>query len=112
MLWTNSSAASPGISGFTANPNAIDKLRYYQKDAIAASESAIAAGKRAMLVAMATGTGKTFMTVAQIYRLTGSRASLRRVLFLVDRRALAAQAVREFRHLRARPQGLKFDQDI
>ncbi len=98
-----------GYQWFQANPNAIDKLRYYQKDAIAASESAIAAGKRAMLVAMATGTGKTFMTVAQIYRLLESKG-FKRVLFLVDRRALAAQAVREFSTF-ATPQGLKFDQE-
>ena len=48
-----------------------------------------------MLIAMATGTGKTFLTVSQIYRLLQSKAA-RRILFLVDRRALAAQAVREF----------------
>ena len=38
---------------------------------------------------MATGTGKTLMTVNQIYRLMKSGVA-RRVLFLVDRRALAA----------------------
>ena len=48
-----------------------------------------------MLVAMATGTGKTFTLVNQIYRLMKSGVG-RRVLFLVDRRALAAQAVRAF----------------
>jgi type I restriction enzyme R subunit len=62
-----------------------------------------------MLVAMATGTGKTFMTVAQIYRFLESKA-MRRVLFLVDRRALAAQAVREFAAFNT-PKGLKFDQE-
>ena len=71
-------------------PNTIDRLRYYQKDAIAATESAILDGKRAMLLAMATGTGKTYTTVAQIYRLLESKRA-KRVLFLVDRRALAAQ---------------------
>ena len=48
-----------------------------------------------MLVAMATGCGKTFTTVNQAYRLMKSGVA-RRVLFLVDRRALAAQAVRAF----------------
>ena len=48
-----------------------------------------------MLVAMATGTGKTFTIVNQIYRLMKSGVA-KRVLFLVDRRALAAQAVRAF----------------
>src|SRR5437867_195013 len=48
-----------------------------------------------MLVAMATGTGKTFMTVNEVYRLMKSGVA-KRILFLVDRRALAAQAVRTF----------------
>src|SRR3712207_8926901 len=48
------------------------------------------------LQAMATGTGKTFVTVNQVYRLMKSQVA-KRVLFLVDRRALAAQAVRAFR---------------
>jgi type I restriction enzyme R subunit len=47
-----------------------------------------------MLVAMATGTGKTFTVVNEIYRLMKTGVA-RRVLFLVDRRALAAQAVRD-----------------
>ncbi len=61
-----------------------------------------------MLVAMATGTGKTFTMVNQVYRLMKSGVA-RRVLFLVDRRALAAQAVRAFASFEPEP-GLKFDQ--
>ncbi len=60
-----------------------------------------------MLVAMATGTGKTLMAVNEIYRLMKSGAA-RRVLFLVDRRALAAQAVRAFSTFEAEP-NQKFD---
>jgi type I restriction enzyme R subunit len=56
---------------------------------------------------MATGTGKTLMTVNEVYRLMKSGVA-RRVLFLVDRRALAAQTVREFASFEAEP-GLKFD---
>ena len=67
----------------------------------------IAEGKRKMLVTMATGTGKTLMTVNEIYRLMKSGVA-RRVLFLVDRRALAAQTVRAFASYEAEP-GLKFD---
>jgi type I restriction enzyme R subunit len=48
-----------------------------------------------MLVAMATGTGKTFTMVNEVYRLMKSGVA-KRILFLVDRRALAAQAVRAF----------------
>jgi len=50
-------------------PNAHNRLRPYQKDANAAVEKAIAKRKRHLLVAMATGTGKTFTLVNQIYRL-------------------------------------------
>lgn len=91
------------------NPITIEGIRYYQKDAITATETAIRKGKRAMLIAMATGTGKTFTTVAQIYRLLESK-TCRRILFLVDRRALAAQAVREFASFNT-PTGNKFDKE-
>jgi type I restriction enzyme R subunit len=82
-------------------------LRPYQIEANQAIEDAIAAGQRRMLVTMATGTGKTLMTVNEIYRLMKSGVA-RRVLFLVDRRALAAQTVRAFGSYEAEP-GLKFD---
>ena len=72
-----------------------DKLRNYQVKAIEAIENGIRNQKREMLVAMATGTGKTFTLVSLIYRLLESK-QFKRILFLVDRRALAAQAVREF----------------
>ena len=64
--------------------------------------------KRQMLLAMATGTGKTFTMVNEIYRLMEAGVA-KRVLFLVDRRILAAQAVRAFASFEAKP-GLKFDQ--
>jgi type I restriction enzyme R subunit len=60
-----------------------------------------------MLIAMATGTGKTLTLVNEVYRLMKSGVA-RRVLFLVDRRALAAQAVRAFASFQAEP-GYKFD---
>ena len=61
-----------------------------------------------MLIAMATGTGKTYTLVNEVYRLIKSGVA-KRVLFLVDRRALAAQAVKAFASFEAEP-GLKFDQ--
>jgi type I restriction enzyme R subunit len=76
-------------------PEKIPRLRPYQLAAIVATEGAMLAGQRELLIAMATGTGKTFLTVAQIYRLLESK-QFRRILFLVDRKALAAQAVRTF----------------
>ncbi|MFJ8432074.1 DEAD/DEAH box helicase family protein [Kitasatospora sp. NPDC094019] len=83
------------------------RLRPYQVEANEAIERAITEGKRKLLVAMATGTGKTLTTVNEIYRLMKSGVA-RRVLFLVDRRALAAQTVREFASFEPEP-GLKFD---
>lgn len=83
------------------------KLFPFQEEANTAIERNIADGKRKMLVTMATGTGKTLMTVNEIYRLMKSGVA-RRVLFLVDRRALAAQTVRAFASFEAEP-GLKFD---
>ncbi len=86
-------------------PNAM--LRPYQVQANEAIEQMIRDGKRKMLVTMATGTGKTLMSVNEIYRLMKSGVA-QRVLFLVDRRALAAQTVRAFASFEAEP-GLKFD---
>ena len=88
----------------------ITRLRDYQRRCITAVEEHLATGQREMLVAMATGTGKTYVTVAQIYRLLQSRFA-RRVLFLVDRKALAAQAVREFNAF-STPNGFKFTQEF
>lgn len=82
-------------------------LRHYQKESIEAIEKAIAERKRSMLVAMATGTGKTFTIINLIYRLIKSGLA-KRVLFLVDRRALVAQAVTALASFEAEP-GLKFD---
>ncbi len=92
---------------FAAHPNNHHRLRPYQIEANNAIEDAIAARKRKMLVAMATGTGKTFTLVNQVYRLMKSGVG-QRILFLVDRRALAAQAVRAFASFEPEP-GLKFN---
>ncbi|MBX3273175.1 MAG: DEAD/DEAH box helicase family protein [Sandaracinaceae bacterium] len=91
-----------------ARPHDHPWLRPYQAAANAAVEKAISERKRSLLVAMATGTGKTFTLVNQVYRLMKAGV-VRRVLFLVDRRALAAQAVRAFAAFEAEP-GKKFDQ--
>lgn len=90
-------------------PNDNPFLRYYQKDAIESIENNISAGKRKMLVAMATGTGKTFTAVSSIYRLLKS-GTAKRVLFLVDRKALAAQTAISFAAFQT-PAGNKFNQE-
>src|SRR5262245_49520213 len=92
---------------FTNSPNQHPRLRPYQIEANAAIEAAVAKRKRQMLVAMATGTGKTFTLVNEVYRLLKSGTG-KRILFLVDRRALAAQAVRAFASFEPEP-NKKFD---
>ncbi len=90
-----------------ARPNDHPRLRPYQREANAAIEQAIANRKKQMLVAMATGTGKTFTMVNEVYRLMKSGVA-KRILFLVERRALAAQAVRAFASFEPEP-NQKFD---
>ena len=82
-------------------------FRPYQVEACVEIEKAITGRRRQLLVAMATGTGKTWTMVNQVYRLLESGVG-RRILFLVDRRALAAQAVRAFAAFEPEP-NKKFD---
>lgn len=91
-----------------ATPNDHELIRDYQVEANAGIEEAISNRKREMLLAMATGTGKTFTLVNEIYRLMKSGVA-KRILFLVDRRALAAQGVKQFASYEAEP-GHKFSQ--
>ncbi|HEV2172727.1 MAG TPA: DEAD/DEAH box helicase family protein, partial [Nitrospira sp.] len=95
------------LTNLHALQNNNPRLRPYQREANDGIEKALSERKRTMLVAMATGTGKTFTLVNEIYRLMKSGVA-KRILFLVDRRALAAQAVRAFASFEAE-QGLKFD---
>lgn len=70
-------------------------LREYQQAAIKAVEGALAAEQRSMLLAMATGTGKTKLAIAMLYRLLATKR-FRRICFVVDRSALGEQAAGEF----------------
>ncbi len=73
-------------------------LRDYQLKAIEAVERAIAEGRRSALLAMATGTGKTRTVVGIMYRLLKARR-FKRILFLVDRKALGGQAEDTFKEV-------------
>ncbi|MDQ5984800.1 MAG: hypothetical protein CSYNP_00496 [Syntrophus sp. SKADARSKE-3] len=84
-------AEAPFTYGFT--------LRHYQQTAIQAVEAAIGEGRRDMLLAMATGTGKTKTCIALIYRLLKAQR-FNRILFLVDRSALGEQAANAFKDTR------------
>jgi type I restriction enzyme R subunit len=71
------------------------QLRPYQRQAIERVEEALGRGQREMLLAMATGTGKTKLAIAMLFRLLNAKR-FRRVCFVVDRTALGEQAAGEF----------------
>ncbi len=69
--------------------------RYYQEIAINKAVGAIAAGRRRVLLTMATGTGKTYMALQIAWKLSHAGRA-RRVLFLADRIVLRDQAYNNF----------------
>jgi type I restriction enzyme R subunit len=76
--------------------NATIVERAYQHRAIRAMTESLAQGRRAGLLTMATGTGKTRMSIALVELLM--RANwIKRVLFLADRVALVKQAANAFK---------------
>lgn len=85
---------------FADNPGMSELgLRYYQEDAVRAVEKAIVKGQQEILLAMATGTGKTRTAIAMMFRLIQSQR-FKRILFLVDRRSLGEQALGAFEDTR------------
>lgn len=74
-------------------------LRGYQIRAIRAVEKAISEGQVNLLLAMATGTGKTRTILGMIYRFLKT-GRFRRILFIVDRTALGEQAQDVFREVK------------
>ncbi|MEZ9141674.1 MULTISPECIES: type I restriction-modification system endonuclease [unclassified Shewanella] len=85
---------------FDENPDlSALSLRYFQEDAVRAVEQGVIAGKQEMMLAMATGTGKTRTAIGIMYRLIQSQR-FNRILFLVDRRSLGTQAIGAFEDMR------------
>lgn len=74
--------------------SAAGKERYYQFDCIKTLIEGYRAGKQKMLVHMATGLGKTRVIVALTKALM-AHGLAKRVLFVVDRRFLARQAIQK-----------------
>ena len=67
------------------------QARPYQIDCLRAADAALAAGRRRMLLEMATGAGKT-LTIAMLIKRWFQAGLISRVLFLADRIELARQA--------------------
>lgn len=74
-------------------------LREYQLRAVEAAERAVMDGAQTVLLAMATGTGKTRTVLGMMYRFLKS-GRFRRILFLVDRNALGTQALDVFKDVK------------
>lgn len=86
-----------------------DNLRDCQVTAIKGIEHSLKQGKVRALLQMATGSGKTYTAVTQIYRLA-KFAKIKRALFLVDRGNLATNAKDEFEQFVIPHDGRKFTQ--
>lgn len=80
------------------DPNGLG-LRYYQIEAVKAAEKAIAEHKSTVLLAMATGTGKTRTVLGMIYRFLSAKR-FKRILYLVDRTALGDQTMDTFKEVK------------
>jgi len=70
----------------------VGKERYYQTECIKSVIEGYKTGKQKMLIHMATGLGKTRTSVALVKALLSSGLA-KRILFVVDRRMLAKQAI-------------------
>ena len=88
--------------------------RYYQEKAVRSAIEAILSGKKRVLIAQATGTGKTYVSMQLVYKLFHSQVA-KRILFIVDRNLLADQAFNDFNNAmdrdacyRLSPKDLKF----
>lgn len=83
-------------NSYLKNPSGLS-LRDYQLNAIEAVEDLLSTNpkRRKALLAMATGTGKTRTIIGLCYRLIKANR-FKRILFLVDRRMLATQAINHF----------------
>ena len=68
--------------------------RYYQRNAVNRTVGAIAKGQQRLLLAMATGTGKTYTAFQIVYRLLKSGMK-KKVLYLADRNILVDQSIQQ-----------------
>ncbi len=83
------------LTGPYCDQPGVNKLRYYQEVAVNRSIERILRGQKRLLLAMATGTGKTDIAFQIAWKLWQAKV-VRRVLFLADRIFLRDQAHQRF----------------
>lgn len=85
--------------------------RYYQRNAINHTLSAVAQGQKRLLLVMATGTGKTYTAFQIIYRLLKA-GLVKKVLYLADRNVLVDQSIQQdFKPLTKTIRKIDYSQD-
>ena len=89
-----SEAAKPLVTPYAKGEA---QRRYYQDAAIRAVLEKIAGGGKRALLGLATGSGKTFIAVNLLKRISDAR-QLRRALFICDRDELRTQGLAAFAH--------------
>ena len=93
LLWKNFSDAGKTLVSSPNHQETAEKSpRYYQQIAINRVIEAVAKGQNRVLLAMATGTGKTYTAFNIIWRLWKTGRA-KRVLFLADRNILVDQTM-------------------
>ncbi len=81
--------ATPFYSGTDCYPP-----RYYQRNAVNRTLEAVSKNQSRILIAMATGTGKTYTAFQIVWRLLESNTK-KKVLYLADRNNLADQSIQQ-----------------
>ena len=82
-----------------------------QAEAVKNIEASLKDNRPRSLLQMATGSGKTFTAITQIYRLI-KFGGARRILFLVDRGNLAEQTEKEFQQYKSPYNNYKFTEEF
>ncbi|MBO4589773.1 MAG: DEAD/DEAH box helicase family protein [Bacteroidaceae bacterium] len=123
QLYARFASESNGGEGLTEKENDIMRQpyctgqdifppRYYQRNAVNRTVSAIAQGKKRLLLVMATGTGKTYTAFQIVYRLLKA-GIVKKVLYLADRNVLIDQSIQQdFKPLSKTIHKVNFQQDL
>lgn len=87
--------------------------RYYQMIAINKTVNAVIAGRKRILLVMATGTGKTYTAFQIVWRLLKGAKAVKNVLYLADRNPLVDQTIvgdfQPFKNLNTKIRNRKID---